>query len=66
MIKINDNETLYYCNARKNKGCPKTSCYLNNGPCHMTTNKKYIARGILKFIMWLRFHKEDMQFNERG
>lgn len=32
---------LYECDPQKNDECSKSGCYLNGGPCHLTTQEKY-------------------------
>ena len=33
---------LYECDPKKNTQCPKSrNCYLNGGPCHLTSHKEY-------------------------
>lgn len=32
---------VYYCDAQKNTQCKKTGCYINGGPCMLTTDSRY-------------------------
>lgn len=36
-----DGVTLYRCDPEKNVSCKKTGCYVNGGPCFMTSKKEY-------------------------
>lgn len=29
------------CDPEKNKRCRKTNCYINGGPCHLTSHEEY-------------------------
>jgi len=60
--RVNVNK-LYYCNHSKNKGCKKNSCFIKTGPCHLTKDEQYKAKGIRLFIMRYLFSKEDDFFN---
>lgn len=35
-----DGVTLYRCDPEKNASCKKTGCYVNGGPCFMTSKKE--------------------------
>lgn len=35
---------VYYCDAQKNTQCKKTACYINGGPCMLTTHSQYRRR----------------------
>jgi len=36
--------TLYLCDAKKNNTCKKNSCYLNEGECMQTSNKRFARK----------------------
>jgi len=57
-----DRRKLYYCNLRKNKECPKSSCRKNGGNCFLTKQKEKRAVGIRLITMWIRYHKRFNQF----
>lgn len=50
-----------YCDPKKAKSCNKTNCFKTNGPCHLTANKKYKARGIKRIAMALTFGDEGLE-----
>lgn len=34
-------DVFYKCNPAKNDMCPKTSCFINGGPCTQTKHKEF-------------------------
>ena len=45
--KITVGEVLYYCDPDRNHNCPKTFCYINDGPCKFTKDYKYMRIGTM-------------------
>lgn len=45
--------TLYLCDPERATTCGKEGCHLNNGPCHMTTNREhaYVKNGEALVVM---------------
>lgn len=37
--------TSYYCDPSRNTRCRKTHCFINGGPCFVTCDFRYAARG---------------------
>lgn len=55
--------TLYHCDPDRNKRCPKTGCYINNGPCHLTTNPDFAKIGTVpvkeKYMVYVADEEDD-------
>ncbi len=48
--EIDIKKDLYLCSPLLNKECTKKSCYINNGCCCHTVNKKYSQEHLLNYI----------------
>ena len=52
---------MYKCNPFKNKECPKTSCYLNGGPCTMTKKIEYAEDPENKVFLIMEMGQEEFE-----
>ena len=34
-------DNYYFCDSEKNIGCKKDACYINGGPCKLTSRKEF-------------------------
>ena len=61
--EIDIKKDLYLCSPLLNKECTKENCYINNGCCCHTVNKKYSQEHLLNYITNLQ--KENEKLKER-
>ena len=59
--EIDLKKDFYLCSPLLNKECTKESCYINNGCCCHTVNKKYSQEHLLNHITNLQKENEILQ-----
>ena len=50
MAEMYKDQELYECDPIKFKECKKTGCFMNGGPCHLTTYKEYEKKTVSEVL----------------